>query len=85
MLALPHFHGIALAVAKSNLVAALPVQYAELVARDLGLAMFQPPVDVPVPEVTMYWHSRHDKDPAHKWLRGEIVAALKPLRDGETR
>jgi DNA-binding transcriptional LysR family regulator len=82
VLALPHFHGIAMSVAKSNLIAAVPVQYADLVAADLGLAVFQPPVDVVVPEVKMYWHSRHDDDPAHKWLRGEIVAALKPLRSG---
>jgi DNA-binding transcriptional LysR family regulator len=66
-------------VAKSNLIAAVPVQYADLVAADLGLSVFQPPVDVAVPEVKMYWHSRHDNDPAHKWLRGEVLAALKPL------
>jgi DNA-binding transcriptional LysR family regulator len=79
VLALPHFHGIARSVAKSNLIAAVPVQYADLVAADLGLSVFQPPVDVAVPEVKMYWHSRHDNDPAHKWLRGEVLAALKPL------
>lgn len=82
VLALPHFHGIALSVAKSDLIAAVPVQYADLVAADLGLAVFQPPVDVAVPEVQLYWHSRHDNDPAHKWLRGEILEALKPLHSG---
>ena len=82
VLALPHFHGIALSVARSNLIAAVPVQYADLVATDLGLAVFQPPVDVAVPDVQMYWHSRHDNDPGHKWLRSEILAALGPLRSG---
>jgi len=69
-------------VARSNLVAAVPVQYADLVAADLGLAVFLPPVDVAVPDVQMYWHSRHDNDPVHKWLRGEILSALGPLRSG---
>jgi DNA-binding transcriptional LysR family regulator len=82
VLALPHFHGIALSVAKSDLIAAVPMQYADLVAADLGLALFQPPVDVAVPDVQLYWHSRHDNDPVHKWLRGEILAALRPLRSG---
>lgn len=81
VLALPHFHGIALSVARSNLIAAMPVQYAERAAADLGLAVFRPPVDVAVPEVKMYWHSRHDNDPAHTWLRGEILDVLAPLRN----
>jgi len=80
VLALPHFHGVARAVANSSLIAAVPAQYADLVAAELGLAVFQPPVEVAAPEVKMYWHSRHDNDLAHKWLRGEILSALKPLR-----
>jgi DNA-binding transcriptional LysR family regulator len=81
VLALPHFHGIALSVARSGLIAAVPKQYADFVAADLKLAVFQPPVDVAVPEVKMYWHSRHDNDPAHRWLRTEILSAMAPLQE----
>lgn len=81
VLTLPHFHGIALSVARSGLIAAVPKQYADFVAAELNLAVFQPPVDVAVPEVKMYWHSRHDNDPAHRWLRSEILSAMAPLQE----
>jgi hypothetical protein len=28
----------------------------------------------------MYWHKRHDGHPAHRWLRGEILTAIKPFQ-----
>lgn len=78
VLALPHFHAIALAVAEGNLIAVVPEQFAEHVAGDLGLAIYQPPVDIPVPDISMYWHKRHDRNPAHVWLREQIAVAMKP-------
>jgi DNA-binding transcriptional LysR family regulator len=27
-----------------------------------------------VPEIAMYWHSRHDSNPAHRWLRDHVRA-----------
>jgi DNA-binding transcriptional LysR family regulator len=79
VLALPHFHGVALAVARGHLIAAVPEQFARAVCKDLDLLMFKPPIPVPVADVRMYWHKRHDKHPAHRWLRDEIVAATKPF------
>ena len=82
VLALPHFHGIALSVAASGLIAAVPKQVADILPKDLGLTVYQPPVAMSEPEVRMYWHSRHDDDPAHRWIRAEILAALAPLKEG---
>jgi DNA-binding transcriptional LysR family regulator len=72
VLALPHFHGIALSVAASGLIAAVPKQVADILPIDLGLAIYQAPVAMPEPDVRMYWHSRHDDDPGHRWIRAEI-------------
>ena len=73
VLALPHFSAVALAVAQSpRLIAALPAQFAQAVAPTLGLDIFEAPVDVQVPEIQMYWHRRHDKNPAHAWLRDQV-------------
>lgn len=80
VLALPHFHGIALAVARGHVIAAVPVQFAEAVADELDLVMFKPPIEVPVPDVRIYWHKRHDRHPAHRWLRGQIHAAARSLQ-----
>jgi DNA-binding transcriptional LysR family regulator len=32
-----------------------------------------------VPEISLYWHKRHDEDAAHRWLREQIVASCVPL------
>jgi DNA-binding transcriptional LysR family regulator len=79
-LALPHFQGIALAVARGHLIAAVPLQFAQAVAKTAGLAIYRPPIDVPVPEVQLYWHKRQDRSPAHRWLREQIAAAVKPFQ-----
>jgi DNA-binding transcriptional LysR family regulator len=80
MLALPNFQGIARAVAQGRLIAAVPVQFATAVADDLDLAIYRPPVEVPVPEISLYWHRRHDQNPAHRWLREQILAATARFR-----
>lgn len=79
MLTLPNFQGIALAVAHGRLIAAVPVEFANAVAKDLGLAIYRPPLDVPPPEMRMYWHKRHDRNPAHRWLREQVLQATGAL------
>jgi len=78
-LALPHFQGVALAVAAGMHIAAVPVQFADAVKDGLGLRSYLPPIDVPVPDVNLYWHSRYDNDLAHKWLRGQITDSVRAL------
>jgi DNA-binding transcriptional LysR family regulator len=82
-LALPNFQGIARAVSRGRLIAAVPIQFATAVAKDLGVAVYKPPVEVPAPEIRMYWHKRHDHNPAHRWLRDQIVAATVAFRTKE--
>ncbi|WP_169928621.1 LysR family transcriptional regulator [Labilithrix luteola] len=73
-LAAPHV------VATTDLVMILPARLATALTRQLRLATFEPPVEIPGFEMTMFWHDRHDSDPAHAFLRGEIaqVAAALP-------
>lgn len=78
-LALPHFQGVALAVAAGEHIAALPEQFARSVKASLGLRTFAPPIPIPVPEVNLYWHARHDDDPAHRWMRGQILESVRDL------
>lgn len=73
VLAMPQFSAIALAVAQSpSLIAALPVQFARAVAAPLGLHIYETPIPVPAPQIQMYWHRRHDENPAHRWLRDQV-------------
>jgi DNA-binding transcriptional LysR family regulator len=84
-LTLPHFHAVALAVAESGLFAALPAHFARAVAPRLGLETYRLPVGGPRMEVKMYWHARHDRDPANRWLRAKVRAASAELAEGATR
>jgi DNA-binding transcriptional LysR family regulator len=75
VLGTPHFHGLGAAVAAGGLIAAVPVQIARMIAGPMRLAVYEPPVDMPVPEVSIYWHKRRDREPAHVWLREQLIAA----------
>lgn len=80
VLALPHFRAVGLAVAKGRLIAVVPRQFAEAVAREMRLSIYAPPVEMTVPDIRMYWHSRFDKSPSHRWLRLRISECLKKQR-----
>lgn len=78
-LALPHFHAVALAVAQSNYIAAVPLQFADAVRATLGLRTHEPPFPVPAPEIKLYWHARHDGEAAHQWMRHQAIATVNAL------
>ncbi len=44
----------------------------------LGLAIHQPPYDVPKYHAQMYWHARDQNDPGHQWLR-EIIKKISKM------
>ena len=46
---------------------------------DLDLVTCQTPVEVPVPEISMYWHKSHDRNLAQSWLRDQIILASGAL------
>jgi DNA-binding transcriptional LysR family regulator len=35
-----------------------------------------PPIDI-----AQYWHERHQRDPAHRWLREQILAVCQTILD----
>lgn len=72
-LSVPHFLYVAAVVAATDLVAMLP---ARLVAGNPALQAADSPVEVPGYEMSMLWHERLHRDPAHQWLRQAIVASL---------
>jgi len=72
-LSVPHFLYVAAVVGSTDLVAMLP---ARLVVDNPALQVVDAPVDVPGYEMSMLWHKRLHRDPAHRWLRQAIVASL---------
>lgn len=78
-LALPHFQAVARAVAVSDVIAVIPEHAANAAMRELPLALYAPPIDINGGPARMYWHSRHDADPVHRWLRNQVNSALDEL------
>lgn len=76
---MPFFSGVAGAVARSEMIALLPVQYARHVAGRIGLALYQQPMPVAEATISMIWHRRSTENPAHRWLREQIADLTAPL------
>ena len=73
VLSVPHFLFMLSALASTDLVAMLP---ARLARHAPALRTVPPPVDIPGYDLTMLWHERSHRDPAHQWLRDHIVASV---------
>jgi DNA-binding transcriptional LysR family regulator len=74
VLSVPHFLYLESVLASTDLVAMLP---ARLVRDNDRLQIVDAPVEVPGFEMSMLWHERVHRDPAHQWLRESIVAAVR--------
>ena len=59
-------------VAASDLLAVVPRQFARVGAETFGLQILELPFDAPPWVISMAWHERTQKDPAHHWLRQRV-------------
>ena len=63
-------------VAESDLVLTMTARYAKLLTAASGVRVLPMPLRMPTLDLFLYWHDRLDGDPANRWLRAELVAAL---------
>lgn len=75
LLELPGFLGLPAILSISELIATLPRQIGEALARSAGLRLLACPVKLPSLTIKQHWHARYHHDAANKWLRG-ICAEL---------
>jgi DNA-binding transcriptional LysR family regulator len=73
LLRVPSFIAAAHIAARTDGVATIPANLAKAVAEPLALMTFRPPVPLPPIDIAQYWHERHQRDPAHRWLRAVCV------------
>ncbi len=74
VLSVPHFLIQIESVRHSDMVAMLPARLLD--GRMQGLQTCDPPVQPPGFEIAMAWHERVHADPAHAWLREQVVQAV---------
>lgn len=74
-LELPGFLGLGAIVSTTDLIATMPRNIGETLARMHSLAVFDCPLPIPGFDVKQHWHARYHEDSANRWLRG-VVANL---------
>jgi DNA-binding transcriptional LysR family regulator len=72
-----HFLLVPAIVASTDLAAAIDRRVA--LAFDLPIAVFEPPVPLPIGKVAMVWHERTDRDPALRWFRALLESVAQAL------
>ncbi|SFI90803.1 LysR family transcriptional regulator [Amycolatopsis sacchari] len=72
----PTFAVAVLLVASSHYVGLVPSRLAEQYGPPLGIRAFPVGAELPAVEVRLSWHARLDADPAQRWLRETIRAAV---------
>jgi DNA-binding transcriptional LysR family regulator len=71
-LRLPSFVAAAAVAARTDTITVMPANLADTIAEPFALATFRPPLALPRIEIAQFWHERHHRDPAHRWLRATI-------------
>jgi LysR family nod box-dependent transcriptional activator len=61
-------------VVGTNLIATVQTRLAHDSARRLPLRVLAAPVAMPVLRMCMQWHRYQTSDPAHRWLREQLMA-----------
>ncbi len=72
----PHFFAAALVVAQSDLLFCAPERFANILSRQLGLVIKPFPMTLAPLELYLYWHHSMDQEPAHRWLREQVIHAM---------
>lgn len=74
---LPHW-SVAPALVKGTDLVLTAARRSLLARRGQGLAIVDPPFTLAAVSLVQAWHVRRDFDAAHRWLRGEVEACLRP-------
>lgn len=73
VLRVPHYFAVPSVLLQTDLLVTVPNSVARNIRNAEELHICDVPFEVPPLEVAMYWHARQDTDPAHRWLRQQMV------------
>jgi DNA-binding transcriptional LysR family regulator len=85
LLELPAFLGLSAIISTTDLLATLPRQIGETLARTAGLNVFPCPLSIPSFSVKQHWHTRYHHDAANRWLRAVCVRLFAMKKPRSTR
>jgi len=75
----PHFLSTPMIVAESDLILCLPRRLALRMANTVSLSILELPITLASLKFSVIWHERQHHNPAHIWLRNQIVGIAEEL------
>ena len=66
-------------VQNTDLLTVLPRSFVPATGCQAQLAVVELPFDLPGIDVGLLWHARHDRSPAHRWLRQALARAAAEI------
>jgi DNA-binding transcriptional LysR family regulator len=73
----PTFLTAAFVASRSNAIVTLPEAVGRLMASQLGMRVFAPPLRLPRIDVSQYWHERFHRDPGNRWIRNVFASLFR--------
>ena len=74
---LPHFLVAPMLVAEGDMILSLPRRLAHRITDLAPLAVLELPLEIGPLPMSMIWHERRQDDPAHAWLRRQVVEVVR--------
>jgi DNA-binding transcriptional LysR family regulator len=75
----PRFLAAPSLVARAPVIVTMQARLARRFAAELGLSLSPLPVDLGEITISLLWHASYDHDPAHAWLREQVVQLAAEL------
>jgi len=76
-LVVPSFLAGLLSLVKSDLLMNVPMPLVDDAAKQLGLRVCEAPLPLPPLRFSLVWHPRFQHDPAHLWLRQQVLERVQ--------
>lgn len=71
-----HYFAACRVVSQTDLVLTMPERYARVANQQFDNQLLALPLEMPAWDVYLYWHANVEDDPANKWLRERLTAAM---------
>lgn len=67
----------AFVASRTNAIVTLPEAVSHIMASQLGMRVFAPPLRMPRIDVSQYWHERFHRDPGNRWIRNVFTTLFR--------
>lgn len=71
-----HYFAACRVVSQTDLILTMPERYARVANQQFDNQLFPLPITMPAWDVHLYWHANVEDDPANRWLREKLMAAI---------